>query len=226
MWGGVRRARASARARVYSRVITLVYVLPFDGRRERDAGGEAPTCFSYDESPFFVTESRVRLAGKTSGSLGDPREPRRPPISFTAHQGGRAGAAACEARRFPRPRLGRDVVEDRQATGTRPDSLAREASACAVPSSPFTADRDIANPVSGAPAPARREAREDGLPRGSRGDEVVGRASDDTARVVASLRTFPTDALRLPSSPFRDPPAFRSRLAFSKSARVTTPRAR
>ena len=51
-----------------------------------------------------------------------------------SHIGGRAGAAACEARRFPRLWLGCDVVEDWEATGTRLDSLAYEVPACVAPS--------------------------------------------------------------------------------------------
>ena len=121
-----------------------------------------------------VTESLLRtpLLPQKPPAFGSPSEPRRPPA---LHIGGRAGAAACEARRFPRPRRGRDVVEDRKATGTRLDSLALQASACVVPSSPFHRDRAIANPVGGARRRRAASHETTGFPRGSRDDEVSTR---------------------------------------------------
>ena len=165
MYRGVGRARSCARDECI-----FLYVSCVDRRSTRSGRVE--------RRRKSVTESLLRTPlPKTPGerlapAFGSPSEPRRPPA---LHIGGRAGAAACEARRFPRPRRGRDVVEDRKATGTRLDSLALQASACVVPSSPFHRDRAIANPVGGARRRRAASHETTGFPRGSRDDEVSTR---------------------------------------------------
>ena len=133
------------------------------------------------------------------------------------------GAAACEARRFPRPRRGRDVVEDRKATGTRLNTLSRST----LPRASSrrlrpTADRRVANPVGGAPSPVGH-----GLPRGSRHDGSRD-ARPTTQRVVASRLNLPPDACR-PLPPLANPPspsrarAQQKRGRFDPSGAVTSP---
>ena len=166
--------RASDRARMYS-FVTLVYVVPID------AFGEAPL-LAAPENPLLVsggeTDEKAENAPslKKQGLSSRPRliNDRRP---HCAPIGGRVGAAACEARRFPRPRRGCDVVEDRKATGTRLFTLSRST----LPHASShrlrpTADRRVANPVGGAPFTVGH-----GLPRGSTHDGSLRRASDDTA---------------------------------------------
>lgn len=170
MYRGVGRARSCARDEcIFLYVSCVNRRSTLSGRVERRRKSVTERLLYYEllyptkTSPASV-KSHPRLAARVNHD--------RPPA---LHIGGRAGAAACEARRFPRPRRGRDVVEDRKATGTRLDSLALQASACVVPSSPFHRDRAIANPVGGARRRRAASHETTGFPRGSRDDEVSTR---------------------------------------------------
>lgn len=167
MYRGVGRARSCARDECIFLYVSCVNRRSTrSGRVERRRKSVTESLLLYRTNSFTQNFTGEREKPPAFG------KPRRPPA---LHIGGRAGAAACEARRFPRPRRGRDVVEDRKATGTRLDSLALQASACVVPSSPFHRDRAIANPVGGARRRRAASHETTGFPRGSRDDEVSTR---------------------------------------------------